>query len=117
MSYSSTNRFSKRVKEAYNQNAIAKGIKIPAGVYRGFVVENQDPRRMGRIKVNIARFYGLVDPEKVEQVDRDSEYIGAVWCRFMSPFGGTTPVSGGGQRSFGMTAPPADLDTEVLVAF
>ena len=117
MSHRSSNSFSKRVKQTYNQNVISKGIKIPAGVYRGFVVNTEDPRRMGRVKVSIARFYGLIDPEKVEQVDRDSEYLGAVYCRFMTPFGGTTPVSGGGQRSYGMTAQPPDLDTEVLVAF
>lgn len=115
--HSSSNSFSRRVKDSYNQNVISKGIKIPAGVYRGFVVNTEDPRRMGRVKVSIARFYGMVNPELVNQVDRDNEYIGAVWCRFMTPFGGTTPVSGGGQTSFGMTAPPPDLDTEVLVAF
>lgn len=117
MAHASSNNFSKRVKESYNQNVIAKGIKIPAGVYRGFVVQTGDPRNMGRVKVSIARFYGMINPDLVDQIDRDSEYIGAVWCRFLSTFGGTTPVEGGGQRSFGMWGQPPDLDTEVLVAF
>ncbi len=117
MSHASNNKYSKRVKDSYNQNVIKKGIKIPAGVYRGYVIDNEDPGRMGRVKVSIARFYGMLNPELVAQVDRDSEYLGAVWCRFLSPFGGTTPIEGNSQRSYGMVGSPADLDTEVLVAF
>ena len=117
MSHASSNKFSKKVKDSYNQNVMKKGIKIPAGVYRGFVINSDDPRQMGRVKVSIARFYGMLDPELVAEVDRDSEYLGAVWCRFMSPFGGTTPAGGTAQRSFGMWGQPPDLDTEVLVAF
>ncbi len=117
MSHASNNKFSNRVKDSYNQNVIKKGIKIPAGVYRGYIINNEDPRKMGRVKVSIARFYGMLNPELVSTIDRDSEYLGAVWCRFLSPFGGTTPAGGDSQRSYGMTGPPADLDTEVLVAF
>ena len=46
----SVNKFSRKVRDAYNQNVMNKGLKIPAGIYRGFVVEIGDSRNMGRIK-------------------------------------------------------------------
>lgn len=116
MTHRSSNRFSKKVKESYNQNTMNKSVKIPAGVYRGFVVNNDDPRSMGRVKISISKFYGMMDPATAAS-DPDQEYLGAVWCRMLMPFGGNTPVSGGGQVSYGMTMQPPALDTEVLVAF
>ncbi len=114
MRHSSSNNFSKKVRDAYNQNVMNKSIKIPAGVYRGHIIDTADPRGMGRVKVSIAKFYGLAPSEEVLSPE---EHIGAVWCRFMTPFGGTTPIGNGGQRSYGMWGQPPDLDTEVLVAF
>lgn len=116
MTHRSSNKFSKKVKESYNQNTMNKSVKIPSGVYRGFVVNNDDPRRMGRVKVSISKFYGMMNPATAA-TDPDQEYLGAVWCRMLMPFGGNTPVNGGGQNSFGFTAQPPALDTEVLVAF
>lgn len=112
----STNNFSRKVREAYNQNVMNKGLKIPAGVYRGIVVDNNDDRGMGRLKINISKFYP--GEEKTgENIDPD-EFLGAVWCRTMSPFGGTTAATGrGGVRSSGLTAPAPAVGTEVLVAF
>lgn len=116
MPIGSTNNFSRKVRDQYNQNVMNKGLKIPAGVYRGIVVDTADPRGMGRVKVNVGKFYGGVAKDS-QEVDPD-DFLGAVWCRFMTPFGGTTRSSGsGGQRTYGMWGQPPDRDTEVLVAF
>ncbi len=110
----SSNRINRKVKDQYNQNVMNKGLRIPAGVYRGIVVDPSDPRGMGRVKVNIGKFYGGVAGDKPEI--SPEEFLGAVWCRFMTPFGGTTR-STGTQRTYGMWGQPPDRDTEVLVAF
>ena len=43
----SSDTYSRKVREAYNQNTMSKGIKIPSGIYRGIVVNNQDPVKKG----------------------------------------------------------------------
>jgi len=108
MPIGSTNNINRRVRDQYNQNVMNKGLRIPAGVYRGIVVDPADPSGMGRVKVNIGKFYGGVALDSQEVSPED--FLGAVWCRMMSPFGGTTRSSGS-QRSFGMTGQAPDRDT------
>jgi zinc D-Ala-D-Ala carboxypeptidase len=119
----STDTPSKRVRNNFNQNTLDKGLKIAAGIYRGIVVNNEDPERKGRIKVHIMKFYGTapagVDPGPATD---GSEWKGAMWCRQMIPFGGTTnpaagPGGGLGQSAYGMHGSPPDTGNEVLVAF
>lgn len=122
MSLKSTDSFSRRVRGNYNQNTMDKAIKIPAGIYRGIVVDTQDPRKQGRIKVQVSAFHGTM-PVGVEgtALNDPDEYLGAMWCRIALPWGGvTTPTeSGGGQGSnvYGMYGQPPTVNNEVLVAF
>lgn len=116
----SSDTFSRRVRSTYNQNSMEKGIKIPAGIYIGIVVDTVDPRQMGRVKVQIIKFYGTI---KVgEEVSNPNDYLGAMWCRHMMPFGGTSSPTEGpngvvSQTSFGVSGPPPGLNNEVVVAF
>jgi hypothetical protein len=121
----SSDTYSRKVREAYNQNTMSKGIKIPSGVYRGIVVNNQDPTKKGRIRVQIMKFYGTA---AVAESGADgsnntdgSEWVGAMWCRQMLPTGGTTVPEGEagavGQTTYGAFGPPPSLGNEVLVAF
>src|SRR6056300_1853213 len=109
----STNKRSKRVSDAFNQNAMTKGMKIAAGLYRGTVVENGDPNQMGRVKVQIfglnAAYDSSIDPGNPDA------YLGAIWCRQLSPFGGTTSGSDG-TVSHGLTGGGIPVGTEVLVS-
>jgi len=114
---------SRRVRDNFNQNVMNKGVKIPAGIYRGVVVNNEDPERKGRVRVQIMKFYGVApagqDPSTVTD---GSEYRGAMWCRQMLPFGGTTmPSDAGsgesGQTTYGAFGTPPAQGNEVLVAF
>lgn len=116
MSYTNSNRYYKRVKDTYNQNVMSSGIRIPAGIYTGIVVNNQDPNNMGRIKVHIARLYAPIIPSNSEQTIDDSNYLGAVWCRRMIPYGGADNAEGR-SSSYGMLGPPPAVDNEVVVAF
>jgi len=92
----SSNRINRKVKDQYNQNVMNKGLRIPAGVYRGIVVDPSDPRGMGRVKINIGKFYGGVAGDKPEI--SPEEFLGAVWCRFMTPFGGNVHMVCGGNH-------------------
>lgn len=107
----SVNKYSKKVRDSYNQNVINKGLKIPSGIYRGFVVEIGDSRNMGRIKVQISKFYGTMRPDLQTDVNPD-DFIGAIWCQYMTPNGG-----GGNGNSYGSWAPPPAVGTDVVVAF
>jgi hypothetical protein len=109
---------SNTVRQAYNQNITSKGLKIPTGIYRGIVVDTADPKKMGRIKVQIIKFYGTmpVNAAATNQVDPD-EYLGAMWCRQMMPMGGVTAPDGGGQSIYGMIGQPPSVNNEVIVAF
>lgn len=107
----SVNKYSKKVRDSYNQNVINKGLKIPSGIYRGFVVEVGDSRNMGRIKVQISKFYGTMRPDLQTDVNPD-DFIGAIWCQYMTPNGG-----GGNGNSYGSWSPPPAVGTDVVVAF
>jgi len=110
---------SKKVRDNFNHNVMGKGFKIPAGIYRGVVVNNSDPEKKGRVRVHIMKFYGLSPPGQDPGTASDgSEWKGAMWCRQAMPFGGTTiPSQNGGQDSYGAFGPPPDQGNEVLVAF
>jgi hypothetical protein len=120
----SSDKYSRKVREAYNQNTMSKGVKIPSGVYRGLVVNNQDPARKGRIRVQIMKFYGTAGVESGADGSNNtdgSEWVGAMWCRQMLPSGGTTIPEGQagsvGQSTYGAFGPPPSVGNEVLVAF
>lgn len=111
---------SRRVKSAYDQNSMSKGLKIPSGIYHGIVVDTVDPNSWGRVKVHIQRFYGAL-PSNGANASGD-EYLGAQWCRVATPFGGTSQPAEGpngqvSQISYGMTGQPPSNDNEVIVAF
>jgi len=116
-------KYTKQVRPAYNQNEIDGGLKIPTGVYRGTVVDTNDPNREGRVKVQVARFYGTFTPGQSTGTNVDPEsYKGAMWCRTLLSQGGTTPPAEGpngtvSQNSYGITGQPPSLNNEVLVAF
>lgn len=116
MAYANTNRYYRTVKDVYNQNTMSSGIRIPAGIYTGIVVNNQDPDNVGRIKVHIARLYAPIIPSDSEQSIDDTNYLGAVWCRRILPYGGTESGETG-MSSYGMLGPPPAIDNEVVVAF
>lgn len=113
--HKSVNKYSRKVKDTYNQNVSSKGLKIPAGVYRGTVVEHGDDRQMGRIKVNISQFYGSTATREVSDLE-SQEFLGAVWCRLVVPYGGTYSDEGSAQ-SYGFLGAPPAVGNEVLVAF
>lgn len=123
MSVNSRDTFSKRVRPQYNQNQLEKGLKIPGGVYRGIVVDVNDPNREGRVKVQIMKFYGTFPAgDSPASQNAGDEYIGAFWCRQLMPFGGTSQPAEGpngvvSQNTSGIYGQPPDLDNEVLVAF
>lgn len=116
----SNNAINRKVRNNYNPNSYEKGLKVPAGLYRGVVVNNQDPMGMGRIRVHVAALYGSVEPglNAGTNIDSQDTYLGAHWCRCLLPTtSGTTQLAGGGQAAFGMTGPRPHVDNEVLVAF
>jgi len=110
--------FSNNPRPQYNQNEMNRGLKIPAGIYRGIVVDVEDPAREGRIKVQIMKFYGThpigesTDPNTLDP----EKYIGSMWCRTMLPMGGTT-AEPGAETSYGFVGQPPDINNEVIVAF
>jgi hypothetical protein len=119
----SKDTFSRKVRAQYDQNQMEKGLKIPAGIYRGIVVDTIDPRKMGRIKVQVIKFYGTLPSGEDSSTNVDPEkYMGAMWCRHMIPFGGVTPPAAGptgtvSQNAYGMSGQPPSLNNEVIVAF
>ena len=85
------------------------------GIYLGYVKDNTDAQRMGRLKVWIPEFGSL--PE-----DSGSW----VSVSYMSPFAGAsdpsiikTPIetAGNSQTSYGWWAVPPDLENQVIVSF
>jgi phage gp45-like len=119
----STDTFSKKVRDNYNQNVMGKGIKIPSGIYRGIVVNNADPALTGRIKVQIMKFYGSAPADLDTGTSSDgSEFTGAMWCRQVLSSGGTTapaagPNGGAASTTYGAFGSPPDNGNEVIVAF
>jgi len=88
----------------------------PLGVFMGYVKDNTDVQRMGRLKVWIPEFGSLPD-------DSDAWII----VNYCSPFAGaTSPATEdknntktfeGTQTSYGMWMIPPDLDVQVMVMF
>lgn len=120
------NSYSKKVKDRYNQNVNSTGINIPSGIYRGIVVSNADPQPelgLGRLKVHISSLYAPIFPQTTQgattstTTETADEYIGAVWCLRMVPYGGTYIDGQGQQMSSGIFYPPPDINNEVVVAF
>lgn len=125
---STKNSYTKKVKEKYNQNINASGINIPSGIYRGIVVSVIDPQPelgLGRIKVQISSLYAPIVPSINDggvatgnaTPPTAEEYLGAVWCLRMTPFGGTYVDGAGNQMSSGIFYPPPAINNEVVVAF
>lgn len=104
-----------RVPGTDKPGSTANGINKSPGVYIGVVKQNNDPQKMGRLKVYIKEWGG--DPE-MEDFWHSVSYA--------SPFAGSTSIHDQGSnfeeyedtiKSYGFWAVPPDLDTEVLCAF
>lgn len=84
------------------------------GIFVGFIKDNDDKARMGRVRVWIPELGG-------EPTDKDSWFQ----CNYASPFAGASNIgksSPGGdwsqsQTSYGFWFVPPDLENEVLVCF
>ena len=118
----STDTWSRRPRANYNQNEMEKGLKIPAGIYRGIVVDTDDPSKEGRVKVQIGKFYGTFQPGLETSTNVDPNlYLGAMWCRVMVTGGVTPPAAGPNgvvsQNAYGFIGQPPSLNNEVVVAF
>ncbi len=117
--YKTSDSFSRSPRTQYNQNEMSKGLKIPAGIYRGIVVDVEDPSLEGRIKVQIMKFYGTFpigessDPQTLDP----EKYLGSMWCRTMLPMGSGTSSNPGAETSYGFSGIPPDINNEVVVAF
>jgi len=87
------------------------------GPYEAIVVSHLDPKRMGTLQVELLRnSTSGNDPERSGQI---------VTVKYLSPFAGTTPISGntttnnfqGSQKSYGFWMVPPTVGTRVLVIF
>lgn len=136
MKSSHKDRYSRKVRDVYNQNIMSSGISIPAGIYRGIVVDYGDPSPnsgIGKIKVHISSLFAPIVPSDLQGASASSakasatpnspiptstgdEYLGAIWCQRMTPFGGTY-TDGEASLSTGIFGPPPDIGNEVIVAF
>lgn len=92
-----------------------RGVAMLPFIYVGFVKDNSDPQRMGRLSVWIPELGGHAD-------DPASWVIAS----YMSPFAGATDInsipnfkgnSQIGQQSYGLWLVPPDLNNEVCVFF
>jgi hypothetical protein len=105
----STNTANKRARSTTD-----KGITTPSGVFSGTVIDNVDTQKMGRVKVNIPRFYGAI----ADSGDDADRYYAGVWCRIMTPIGGTHVADNDGNiMSYGIWSQAPAIGTEVMVAF
>jgi hypothetical protein len=88
-----------------------------SGLYTGFVKDNTDAQRMGRLKVWIPEFGG-----------RPTDEGSWITVSYVSPFAGATDpniignssetqVAGKSQTSYGWWAVPPDLENQVVVMF
>lgn len=112
-SYKTSNKSSRKVNPIFSQSH-TKGIAIPDGVYIGIVIDNEDVNDMGRVKVSIPRFFGVV---AISGEDKD-RYNAGIWCRIMTPIGGTSQVDEDGNiMSYGIWGQAPAIGTEVAVAF
>lgn len=138
MTSTSKNKYSRKVKDAYNQNISSTGIYIPSGIYRGLVVSNIDPQPelgLGRIKVHISSLFAPIRPFDGQGASSSTgsastpatnntnisstaeEFLGAVWCIRTTPFGGTYNDPSGNQISSGIFYSAPEVGNEVIVAF
>ena len=85
------------------------------GLYTGFVKDNSDAQRMGRLRVWIPEFGSRADDES-----------GWATVSYISPFAGATnpdivdnntQKAGGSQTSYGWWAVPPDLENQVVIMF
>lgn len=107
-----TNTRSNKVRSTYDQTASSKGLSIPSGVYVGLVIDNEDVNHMGRVKVTLPKFFGVVS------ASGDNRHHAGVWCRVMSPVGGTSKVDADNNiMSYGIWGQAPAVGTEVMVAF
>jgi putative chitinase len=87
------------------------------GPYEAIVVSHLDPKRMGTLQVEL-----LKNSTSGNQPERSGQIV---TVKYMSPFGGVTPISGntatdnfqGTQKSYGMWMVPPTIGTKVLVMF
>lgn len=100
------------VDKAYTQRG---RVVKHGGIYLGYVKDNTDASRMGRLKVWIPDFGSESDDE-----------LSWVSVRYVSPFAGATDPTildnntqkaGGSQTSYGFWAVPPDLENQVIVSF
>ena len=87
------------------------------GPYEAIVVSHLDPKKMGTLSVEL-----LKNSSSGNQTERSGQ---VVQVKYMSPFAGSTPISGntanedfaGTQKSYGMWFVPPTPGTKVLVVF
>lgn len=113
MSKNSYNR-SKTAPAGYSMQPDGRAV-LYTGTYVGFVRDNNDELKMGRLKVWI--------PDLGSDPDDEQTWFTVNYC---SPFAGATPITQNkkdsqnwmeSQRSYGFWAVPPDLDNEVIVQF
>lgn len=105
----------RKVPQHYGENNDNPGIQRSPGIYIGVVKKNDDPQKMGRLKVYIKEWGG--DPEDEQTW---------ITVSYASPFAGSTSIFDQGEnvkkyedtiKSYGWWAVPPDVDTHVLVAY
>lgn len=100
---------SKRAPRNYSKTNNSTS-EVFSKTYIGFVTENSDPLKMGRLQVWIPELSS--DPGQ-----------GTYWCNYMSPFAGASNLdevsssNTAGQTSYGWWSIPPDIDNEVVVMF
>ena len=113
-------RYQKVSDPAHNHNVMTSGLNIPAGIFKGIVVNNEDPDRLGRVKVHISGLTSAIMPIDADGAtlveESDEGYLGAIWCLRLLPIGGVSQA-GAGPSAHGIWGPPPDINTEVLVSF
>ena len=102
---------------AINDRPSRRELVTSPGPYEAIVVSHLDPKRMGTLQVELLRNSTAGNqPERSGQI---------VTVKYMSPFAGSTPISGntanddfqGTQKSYGMWMVPPTVGTKVLVLF
>ena len=102
---------------AINDRSSRRNIVSNPGPYEALVVSHLDPKRMGTLQVELLR-----NSTSGNQPERSGQIV---TVKYMSPFGGVTPISGnttnddfqGTQKSYGMWMVPPTVGTKVLVMF
>ena len=102
---------------ATNDRSARREILSNPGPYEAIVISALDPKRMGSLQVELLR-----NSNSGNQPERSGQIV---TVKYMSPFGGVTPISGnttnddfqGTQKSYGMWMIPPTIGTKVLVMF